>query len=211
MKASDIFIGIVDFFATLLPGVFLVATFPAAPLLKSVGMADASSGWSLPRWAILGGLGYAVGQLVHLVGAKIATGVYPWLLTRFKPKDFDSLEASAIAILSAAFSKNEGSEITRRSAAVVRHLDPELILEADRLEAAAKFARGLSLVAVVIALQSAATSHWLLSVIWLAVAVIAFIRFIDRRLVQNRYVCELLVVVTTYRRTAPVETVAPRQ
>jgi hypothetical protein len=39
----------------------------------------------MPKWVVLVVAGYAVGQILHLLGAKLASQVYPRLLRRFKP------------------------------------------------------------------------------------------------------------------------------
>lgn len=198
MKASDIFIGLVDFFATLLPGMLLVASFRASTLITLWGGRDAASDWGMPKWVVLVVAGYAVGQLLHLLGAKLANRVYPSLLGRFKPHNFDVICEKAIAKLAVAFPKTSGAEITRRSAAVVKHLSPDLGVELERLEAAAKFARGIAVVGIILAGRAAVVCEWPAMILWLLIALCAFIRFIDRRLIHNRYACELVVIATSF-------------
>ena len=198
MKASDIFIGLVDFFSTLLPGMLLVAGFPASTFVKLWGTRDAAAEWGMPKWAVLVVAGYVIGQLLHLLGAKLANWVYPSLLRRFKPHNFDAVSELATAVLSTAFPETSGAEITRRSEAVVKHLSPDLGVELERLEAAAKFARGLSLVALILAGHAAALCNWTAMVLWFVTALCAFVRFIDRRLIHNRYACELVVISTSF-------------
>jgi hypothetical protein len=202
MKASDLFIGVVDFFATLLPGVFLVASLKSDALKTILGGQDAAVTWAIPPWILLIAAGYAVGQILHLAGAKVSGWIYPAIFKRFKPTNYDQISARAAEVLARAFPTNVESEIPRRSSAVLRHINPELVLEADRLEAAAKFARGFAIVAVVLAIRALAREEWVLSIAWLAVAILAFIRFIDRRLIQQRYVCELLVLATSFDRAS---------
>jgi hypothetical protein len=199
MKAAELFIGIVDFFSTLLPGAFLVASMKAGALQTILGGQDAAVTWHVPPWVLLVAVSYAVGQLLHLAGAKVSGWIYPAIFNHFKPTNYGEISTRAAAVLSRAFPVNVGDEIPRRSSAVLRIVNPGLALEADRLEAAAKFARGFGVVAVVLAIRGAAHQEWLVLLSWLIVAILSFVRFIDRRLIQQRYVCELIVLVTTFK------------
>jgi hypothetical protein len=85
----------------------------------------------------------------------------------------------------------------------VKHLSPDLGVELERLEAAAKFARGLSLVALILAGRAAVMCEWRAMILWFFIAICAFVRFIDRRLIHNRYACELVMVATSYAKAKP--------
>jgi len=148
-KPGDLFLGVVDFFSTLLPGVLL-----ALLVLKAVEQSCSSSHSgsilcqvfhevpheSAQGWVAFGVVSYILGRFVFLVGAFFLDDFYDHTYRRWYRKKADPLRDRV------AHAYSLGESILAWATAIVRLESPSASAEIDRLEADSKFFRSLGVV-----------------------------------------------------------------
>jgi hypothetical protein len=190
MKPGDFLLGVLDFFAILLPGslaTWLVAQYiPPAELRRALSFGFAEFETS-PDSFLLGGAlllsSYVLGHFVHMTGAQLDTAYDRWR-RQAKPTTSDVNFKAADAVRKTLTPMLTGGEFStlKWSKAYIQTESPEARVEIDRLEADSKFFRSLVIVALAFA------AHFLLrvqspaaGVVALALARVSFHRFRDQR------------------------------
>lgn len=164
MKPGDFLLGVLDFFAILLPG--SLATWLAAQYVPSRVLRDALS-FGLgkpdvnPDSVVLGAAfllsSYLLGHFVFMAGAKLDV-LYDRWRKRAKPESGDKTYQAARALQLALTKEIVGGDFTtlKWARTYVQVNAPSARVEIDRLEADSKFFRSLVVVSVL------AAAHFLL-------------------------------------------------
>jgi ADP-ribose pyrophosphatase YjhB (NUDIX family) len=145
-KPSDVFVGVIDFFAVLLPGAIIVAL--AAPhlppfVLGPDGIVPNPTGSE--RWVAFIVAAYAAGHILFFVGSALDSTLYdPLRRWAIRPeKDLAFMEASKIKDSFLPAFNDKVVNVFQWSKARLRLTAPEALMEVERFEADSKFFRGL--------------------------------------------------------------------
>lgn len=146
-KPGDLLVGIVDFFAIILPGAVL--TFVGLKFEKKIF--DGSILPALPdgpsRWIAFTLAAYLVGNIVYLLGASILDPIYSSTYREFKSQQTDDLLYKAAKdIRLKLLYRDDIENVFKCSRALVRLKNSCAAAEIDRLEASSKFFRSLVVV-----------------------------------------------------------------
>lgn len=207
MKPGDFLLGVLDFFAVLLPGglaTWLVLQYvpastvrqalavgldapPAAPDRVALGLA-----WLVASWVL--------GHFVFMLGSHL-DGPYDRWRKRTVPKDADTtyLAANDVrarrtpSIALPAGASGLSTFKWARTYLQVRH--PAARQEIDRLEADSKFFRGLVVVASAAALHAVWTSHAWAALACVGVAWLSWRRFREQRWKMTELAYAAVVII----------------
>ena len=177
-KPGDFFIGVVDFFAILLPGALLsfLAEEPAQRYVfgSILGCVHgATEGWAAFIFA-----SYLMGQFASLLGATFMDGVYDRTYLPYKRRNGDALHDEVKKL------QGDNSTIAgtlKWSNAYVRLQNSDAAAEMDRLEATSKFFRSLVIVLLVYAIAFLLSRQGLACVISAVFLGLSFWRFANQR------------------------------
>lgn len=145
-KPSDLFVGVIDFFAILLPGAIIVGVglqldgrmYGDAGLLQPVG--DGAEAWVAFLVAA-----YLAGHLLFLVGALLDTSLYDPLRKTFVHPDRDLTFLQAGRVRNRVLGAGEtGINTFQFSRSALKLQAPTALTEVERYEADSKFFRSLS-------------------------------------------------------------------
>jgi len=190
MKPGDFLLGVLDFFAILLPGslaTWLAAQYVPANELRialSFGVRDPSlapDGFVLGTAFVLSS--YMLGHFVYMVGARLDTPYDRWR-KRTKPADQDKAFLAARALHQELSSEIFGGDFTtfKWARAYIQVKAPAARVEIDRLEADSKFFRSLVVVALVGAAHFLLRAHSpTMSVIAVVLALLSYHRYRQQR------------------------------
>jgi hypothetical protein len=177
-KPGDFFVGVVDFFAVLLPGSLLsfLAEAPAqkhvfGPILEPIH--SATEGWAVFIFA-----SYLLGQFATLLGATFMDWTYDHTYLAYKRRNGDPRYDKAKE-LQGNYSTIAGT--LKWASAYVRLQSADAAAEMDRLDATSKFFRSLVVVLLIYAITLLWTSRgqaFAFSVVFLA---LSFWRFANQR------------------------------
>ena len=215
MRPGDFLLGVLDFFAILLPGCFatwLVAQYVPPEELRRVlsfGLADVTAP---PDPVVLGAAfllsSYVFGHFVFMAGSQLDV-VYDRWRKRSKPTDRDKTFQAARA-LQKKFAKDivDGEFSTLKWAkAYIQVKAPSARVEIDRLEADSKFFRSMVIV------SAAFATHFVLGerapaigLVALLMALLSYVRFRQQRwkMTELSYGTAVVVHATTLE-TPPQE------
>lgn len=147
-KPSDLFVGIVDFFAVLLPGAVLTFALQLANvnfLQKVIGASSREV-----KWVMFVIASYLLGHFVFLVGAAFMDDAYDATYARRRYDENGKRLLNYVGrVKRRALSGNELANNFKWSRAFIRLNKPELAAEIDRLEADSKFFRSLTVLTAV--------------------------------------------------------------
>jgi hypothetical protein len=156
-KPGDFFLGVVDFFATLLPGAlitFLLIKAAERICQTAISAQLCSLFAGLPHegaqgWVAFAIVSYVLGHSVFLIGSLFLDDVYDQTYRKWHETEVESLKQRAELlggrILNQEYYKHEDS-ILNWATAFVRLRNPSAAVEIDRLEADSKFFRSLTVV-----------------------------------------------------------------
>jgi hypothetical protein len=210
-KPSDFFIGVVDFFAVLLPGAALVY------LLQPLVLTSAPKAW-LPTaptqaWVMFLVLAYIAGHLLHALGSWLLDKyIYGKLyLPRFRSsharaaklakdpsalrKDTHAAETLLARVCLTTEIDSTGTNYYDWCLSDVRVRSPAGATEVDRLQADSKFFRSMVFVFLVAALVSFREAALWVSVGALALTMFALWRFCDLRWTATKRVYEYYLLL----------------
>ena len=195
-KPQDVFLGVIDLFAILLPGMVL-GLFMAEPVLRTIE----SQGGALStpaRWLAFFFGSYALGHFLSLIGAYVMDQAYdllrdlrPWFLRhvwdkvwrRSRGRDTGLQERAGIllaTLLPQAFDRGDSS--VKWAIAFVSAARPELSARLDRKEADQKLFRSLTIVfGLIPVFLMARHQPWWSSIFSWSLAILSFIRYCDQR------------------------------
>jgi hypothetical protein len=161
VKPGDFLLGVLDFFAILLPGCFatwLVAQYIPAPDLRvalSFGLTDATGAANPPVIALAIAFllsSYTLGHFVFMVGGKLDP-IYDRWRRRKKPVDTDVTYGAARKLQETLTPKIAAGDFTTLKwvKTYVQIKAPGARVEIDRLEADSKFFRSMVIVSLLFA------------------------------------------------------------
>lgn len=186
-KPTDFLLGVLDFFAVLLPGAlatWLVAQYAPPEIARYLDLGAAGDEPREPvRWAVFLLASYMLGHFVFMAGAKL-DGSYDRWRRRAHPIETDLVYTAADNLRKELTPEITGAKFStlKWSKSYIQIHCPAARIEIDRLEATSKFFRGLVVIAAVLA------AHFLIrgSALPLAAAsaimgVLSFNRYCDQR------------------------------
>ncbi|MEO8622850.1 MAG: NUDIX domain-containing protein, partial [bacterium] len=146
VKPSDFFVGVIDFFAVLLPGAIIVAIgYPHIPsfVFGPEGILRPIEG-STPQWIAFVVGAYLAGHLLAPISAALDATIYDSLRRVFVPPESDKAFVSAEAIRDETIKgRDAGINAFQWAHATLRLRAPAALVEIERLEADSKFFRSL--------------------------------------------------------------------
>jgi hypothetical protein len=187
MKPGDFLIGVLDFFAILLPG--SIATWlatryiPPAHLLRQLSFGPETQPESGVLVAAFFLSSYVLGHFVFMAGSRIDSSYDRWR-ARTKPSSSDQTYQAADALKKRLTPTLTGGSLStlKWSKAFIQVQSPPARAEIDRLEADSKFFRSLVVVAAALALHFAvgesAPGNGLACAVF---GFIAYTRYVDQR------------------------------
>lgn len=182
-KPGEFFVGVLDFFAILLPGA--IATAILAPRLGPfvLGPLVEAPASEAGRWAVFLACAYFIGHLIFLVGSYIDRP-YNALRERLNPYGNESAYQCATRIRDAMVEDGERRALnTFQWARAVLVIEcPPAAEDVHRLEADSKFFRSLLVVCALAAVAFFTAGHALEGLIALGLIVPCFARYYERRL-----------------------------
>jgi ADP-ribose pyrophosphatase YjhB (NUDIX family) len=150
-KPSDFFVGVIDFFAVILPGAIVVYFIdPRIPgsIVGSDGFIPRPTG-TAERWIVFMGAAYLTGHFLFLLGASLDNAFYDAFRRALVPKNKDSLWRSITNMKKEYLGSASGALNAfqwARSALRLAALDA--LIEVERYEADSKFFRSLSMMLI---------------------------------------------------------------
>jgi hypothetical protein len=184
-KPGDFLVGLIDFFAVLLPGAILAFAFKQEIMARvfndSVFPApdDQASRWAV---FILGS--YLLGHFVFWMGGLLDGSLYRWYQKRFLNKPGNHAYEHAREIKTSQINHDSRVEVVNTfqwSKAVVQLLYPAAAGEIHRFEATSKFFRSLIVVLILICVRFLSRCALTEFYVCLGVAAISFIIYADQR------------------------------
>ena len=146
VKPSDFFVGVIDFFAVILPGAIIVAIgYPHIPsfLLGEHGIVRAIEGDTV-QWIVFAVSAYLAGHFLFLIGSVLDSTLYDPMRLVSVPLDGDKAFRSAKAVRDEMLDgADAGVNPFQWARAVLRLRAPAALVEIERFEADSKFFRSL--------------------------------------------------------------------
>lgn len=201
MKPADFFIGVMDFFAILMPGALLVyLLLLMAPQLGAAVMAPFTGSGEVVKWAAYGVAAYVSGHLLHHVGSVLDRG-YDKGYVRHKRRFGDErLLRDARELVRADLGGNIAEISTFEWAGSwVRAHNDVAGAELERAGADSKFFRGLCVVAAIGVLVFLVRTDVLAAVSSLALSWFSYRRFCKRRWDTTQRTYEYFVMLRQER------------
>jgi hypothetical protein len=189
MKPGDFLIGVLDFFAILLPGVmatWLVLQYAPTPVLHRALILGFEEHGEPTEWVKAGAFllaSYVLGHFVFMLGARL-DGSYDHWRKRTKPQTRDKTYNAARKLQEKLTEDLAGADWTtlKWAKAYIQVKAQHARAEIDRLEADQKFFRSLVVIAAAFAahffLREAAPLAGLIAV---AAAIISYNRYVEQR------------------------------
>ena len=197
-KPSEFFVGVLDFFAILLPGAIATAIlsqrlgpFIVGPLIPAPGGVSGT-------WAAFLISAYFLGHLMFLVGSYIDP-LYNAIRERFNPYGNASAYQCATRVRDALVDESERAALNtfQWARAVLLTKSPAAAEDVHRLEADSKFFRSLLIVCALSSVVFFSGGHVVEGVVALALVLPCFARYYERRLKSTTQA--YIHVVTLYR------------
>lgn len=182
-KPGDLFVGVLDFFAILLPGA--VATAVLLPGIESLVIAERfiQDGQGFERWAVFLLFAYFLGHLIFLVGSYIDI-FYNYLRERFNPYGNESAYQCASRIRDSLIDHHERKALNtfQWARAVLIAKNPDAAADVHRLEADSKFFRSLLIVCLVSFIAFSIQEQFSEALVAVVLMFPCFARYYERRL-----------------------------
>lgn len=183
MKPSEFYVGVLDFFAILLPGA--IATAILLPrygdlIVGPLGIALTSDA---SKWVAFLVCAYFAGHLIFLLGSYIDY-LYNSLREKLSPYDNESAFQCAMKIRDSLVNESERKALNtfQWSRSVLISVCPAAAEDVHRLEADSKFFRSLLVVCALAAIAFFVSHHWMEGSIAFALVAPCFARYYERRL-----------------------------
>jgi len=196
-KPEDFFVGVVDFFAVLLPGAllsFMAIDFSRLHIFGRVlpPLRSEAQGWVVFVFA-----SYLLGHFIFLAGSYLDP-LYDRLRKKFVPKEADRTYLLAREIKEKCLGDSTSEPIINtfqwaKANAQMRY--PAVLVEVRRYEADSKFFRSLIVVLAAIAIILVAKAAWLEFVFCLVLIVISFLRYAEQRWKAAQRAYEYLIAM----------------
>ncbi len=196
-KPSDFFVGVLDFFAILLPGAIAAALLAPrlSPWLFGDGLLPPLQG-EAARWSGFLVAAYFLGHLVFLLGSRL-DWAYNALRERLNPYDNESAYQGATRIRDRLVPAEERHALNtfQWTRAVLLQRCPAAAADVHRLEADSKFFRSLLVVLALAALLWACEGRWAAALAAAALALPCFLRYYERRLKSTTQAYQHLITM----------------
>lgn len=182
-KPSDFYVGIISFFAILVPGA--VGTAVLEPLLRTtvfgpiISTPTSQSAW----WAVFLISSYFLGHLIFLCGSYLDR-LYDPVRKKLDPYTNESAYQCATRIRDEILTESEHTAVNpfQWSKAILTALFPSAASEVQLLEADSKFFRSLLVVFCLSGIVLLIRTKWIEGVIAILFMVPCFVRYYERRL-----------------------------
>ena len=182
-KPSEFFVGVLEFFAILLPGAIATAVLSPhlSPLFTGPLVTLPKSNFG--EWATFLTVSYFTGHLIFLCGSYIDP-LFDAIRRRHDPYNNESAYQCATRLRDSQLDESERNALNtfQWSRSVLLVKCPQLVEDINRLEADSKFFRSLLVVGVICAIVYAFEGNATLSIFALALMVPCFARYYERRL-----------------------------
>lgn len=196
-KPEDLFVGVIDFFAVLLPGALLSYVMldvardhvfgRILPPIRSEGQG----------WVVFAFSSYLLGHFVFLAGSYIDP-LYDRVRRRLIPKEKDRTYQRARGIKEKCLGDSPSEPVMNtfqwaKANAQMRY--PAALLEVRRHEADSKFFRSLIVVLIVVVLVLLSKAAWVESLLSLVLIVVSFVRYAEQRWKAAQRAYEYLIAM----------------
>lgn len=203
MKPGDFFLGVLDFFAVLIPGsmaTWLVTRYVPAPTLHDAlrlpGGAESTPDWlAAAAYAVAS---YVLGHFVFMAGSKLDASYDRWR-KRVHSFDRDKTFRAADDLRKTVTPKMAGGELStlKWARAYIQVKAGGARVEIDRLEAEQKFFRSLVVIAALFAAHFIIRERALFpGAIALVMAGLSYQRYLDRRWAMTELIFATAVIVS---------------
>jgi hypothetical protein len=193
-KPADFFVGVIDFFAVLLPGALLAALL--APWAKKwlIGSVFPPLEGDTAPWAAFLFASYLLGHIVFLL-ASFLDYLYDWFRQKVVPPTSDQLYLYATRLKNEMLGKEEATLINtfRWSKAFLELRHSKVATEVHRFEADSKFFRSFIIVLLLLAIIQLSEQRWLIGLIAILLTGLSFWRYAERRWKSTRMAYEYLI------------------
>ena len=183
MKPSEFYVGVLDFFAILLPGAIATAILIPRYGDLIVGPLILALTNDTAKWVAFIICAYFTGHLIFLLGSYIDS-LYNSLRERFNPYGNESAFQCATRIRDSLIDEAERKALNtfQWSRSVLIAICPAAAEDVHRLEADSKFFRSLLVVCALAAVAFFVSGLWLEGLVALALVAPCFARYYERRL-----------------------------
>ena len=204
MKPGDFFLGVLDFFAVLLPGsmaAWLVTRYIPPPMLKAALTFDLRGAEAQTSDLIVASAfliaSYLLGHFVFIAGSMLDASYDLWR-RRAHPMRSDQTYKAARAVRDKVTPElqNSGLSVLKWARAYIQVKSAAARPEIDRLEAEQKFFRGLVVVGPILAAHFFVGEQSLLAgAASVAFSALAYQRYLDRRWAMTELIFATAVIV----------------
>jgi hypothetical protein len=204
MKPGDFFLGVLDFFAILLPGslaTWLAIQYIPASSLRAALTFDFMGAGAKPETFVAGAAfvlsSYLLGHFVFMAGSRLDRPYDRWR-KRAHPFAVDKTYQAADALKKTLTPDLYGGELTtlKWARAFIQIKSAEARIEIDRLEAEQKFFRSLVVIAAMFAAHFVLRERaWFMAAIAVLMAVFSYWRYRDRRWTMTELIFATAVIV----------------
>lgn len=197
-KPGDFYVGVLDFFAILLPGAIVTAILEPRLGMAVLGNLVPAPGGDAAKWATFLTVAYFLGHLVFLAGSYVDRA-YNTLRERLNPYDNESAYQCATRIRNSLVEDDERQALNtfQWSRSVLLVKCPLAAEDIHRLEADSKFFRSLLVVTGIASVVFLAEGRTVGGMIALVLVAPCFARYYERRLKSTTQA--YIHVVTLYR------------
>lgn len=198
-KPGDFFVGLVDFFAILLPGALLAFLTKDFAEKHIFGVLLPPIRTQVEGWVAFIFAAYLLGQFVSLIGATFMDWIYDHTYLKYKRRNGDSRYAKAKDLVG-AYGNLAG--ILKWARAYVRLHSSDAALEIDRFEATSKFFRSLVVVLLVYGVAFTASRKWPALVAIVLLVALSFWRFCNQRWKFTEFAYLYFIQLNIYSETS---------
>ncbi len=213
MKPGDFFLGVLDFFAVLLPGSLaawlLTRYIPASTLRSALTFDLLPPDAKQPDSLVVGGAfllaSYLLGHFVFMMGSRLDASYDRWR-ERMHRREVDVTYRAAQTLRTAITPELADAQLSvlKWARAYIQVKSASARPEIDRLEAEQKFFRSLVVIAVLFAAHFLLRERDLIAAgIALVVAALFYQRYLDRRWSMTQLIFATAVIVGKVTRSEP--------
>jgi hypothetical protein len=204
MKPGDFFLGVLDFFAVLIPGslaAWLVTRYVPASTLKGALMLPGEDG-STPHWLVAAAAfavsSYVLGHFVFMAGSKLDSSFDRWR-RRVHSFERDKAFRAADNLRKTITPQMDGAELStlKWARAYIQVRSAGARVEIDRLEAEQKFFRSFVVIALLFAVHFIVREGALFGgILCMIMAVLSYQRYLDRRWTMTELIYATAVIIS---------------
>lgn len=196
-KPGDFLVGIIDFFAILLPGALLAFATKDLALTHIFGPVLPAIQGEAQGWAAFIFASYLLGHFMFLVGSYLDKKAYPPYRKRFLTRDSDRTYERAKAIKENHLNDQEAEVVNpfKWARASVQLLYPAAAVEIHRLEADSKFFRSLIVVLLLTCPILVYKWAWIELGACIFLIVLSFVRYADQRFKSTQLAYTYLIAL----------------